>query len=53
VRGPPRRLAGSRLYARATRLGCRFGLPFARYVDALKRMNMRTDEALLIEPPRP
>ncbi|MDX1374705.1 MAG: spermidine synthase [Burkholderiales bacterium] len=51
LRGTPARMSWARLHARAARLERRFGLPFPRYVGALKRMNLHTDEMLLIEPP--
>jgi len=39
LKGAPRRLAWQLLRERAERLQARYGLPFARYVNALRRMN--------------
>lgn len=50
LRGAPPRLAWTALRARAARLEQRLGLPFSRYLNALKRMNPYTDEALQIAP---
>lgn len=50
LRGAPPRLAWSRLAARAARLERQLGLPFARYVKALKRTNASRENALLIAP---
>lgn len=50
LRGSPARVPWWRLRARAARLERRLGLPFSRYVRALKRMNAVTDEALQIVP---
>jgi len=50
LRGARARLAWTRLRARAVRLERRFGLPFSRYLNALKRMNRYTDDSLLIIP---
>jgi len=50
LRGAPARVAWTRLRARAARLEQRLGLPFPRYVNALKRMNPYTDAALQIVP---
>lgn len=50
LRGGPPRLAWRRLHARAARLEQRLGLPFARYVSALKRMNACSDEFLTVLP---
>jgi spermidine synthase len=50
LRDAPARLSWDRLKARAARLERRFELPFARYVDALRRMNAMTDDALQIVP---
>jgi spermidine synthase len=44
------RVAWTRLRSRAARLEQRLGLPFARYVSALKRMNPCTDKSLFIAP---
>lgn len=51
LRGAPAQLSWTRLRARAARLERRLGLPFARYVNALKRMNPHDEEALQIVPP--
>ena len=51
LRGAPPRLAWARLAARAARLERQLGLPFERYVRALRRMNASTAEALLVAPP--
>jgi spermidine synthase len=50
LRGAPKRLRWDRLRARAAGLERRLGLPFARYVGALKRMNPNTDDWLSIVP---
>ncbi|MEJ2176094.1 MAG: spermidine synthase [bacterium] len=50
LRDAPPRLAWTRLRARAARLEQRLDLPFSRYLNALKRMNAYTDEALQIVP---
>jgi spermidine synthase len=47
-KGGPRRLAWSTLRARAVALEARFGLPFSRYVNALRTMNSCTAEDLMI-----
>ena len=48
LRGAPPQIAWTRLRARAERLERRFGLPFTRYVSALKRMNPHSREALIV-----
>jgi len=48
--GARERLAWARLRARAARLERRLGLPFPRYLNALKRMNRYTEDSLLILP---
>jgi len=50
LRDAPRRVAWARLRARAARLERRLGLPFSRYVTALKRMNAHTQRTLQIVP---
>lgn len=50
LKGAPPRLAWSLLRARAERLQARYGLPFARYVNALRRMNACNATELLIGP---
>ncbi len=50
LKGAPPRLAWRELRARASELEARFGLPFARYVHALRRMNPCTaDELVLVD----
>lgn len=50
LRGARPGIAWTRLRRTAARLEQRLGLPFARYVTALKRMNAYTDRSLLIVP---
>lgn len=50
LRGAPPRVTWDRLRARAEQLERRLGLPFTRYVSALKRMNPCTRDALQIVP---
>lgn len=48
LKGAPPRLAWTVLRTRAQRLEARFGLPFVRYVAALRRMSRRGSEDLII-----
>jgi spermidine synthase len=48
LKGAPRALAWQTLRARAERLQARFGLPFARYVNQLRRMNPGTAAELTL-----
>lgn len=50
LKGAPSRLAWATLRARAERLEARLGLPFGRYVGALKRMNRYAAGDLIIGP---
>ena len=51
LRGVPPRMAWRVMRSRAERLERGLGLPFTRYVSALKRMNPHTRDALVIEAP--
>ncbi len=48
LKGAPQRIAWSALQTRAARLQARLGLPFERYVGALKRMNPHDARHLMI-----
>ena len=48
--GAPQRVAWQALRARAATLEARYGLPFRRYVGALRRMNRRAGGDLIIVP---
>jgi spermidine synthase len=50
LKGAPPQLGWQLLRARAERLQARFGLPFARYVNALKRMNSCDATGLIVIP---
>lgn len=50
LKGAPPRIAWEALRRRAARLEARYGLPFARYVNQLRRMNPCTAEALGVVP---
>lgn len=50
LKGGPRRVAWDVLRRRAERLAARLGLPFRRYVSALKRTNACTAHDLIIVP---
>jgi spermidine synthase len=50
LKGAPRRIAWGALRRGAARLEARFGLPFRRYVGALKRTNAGTAHDLIIVP---
>jgi len=50
VKGGPKRIAWDALRRRAARLEARLGLPFRRYVGALKRTNAGTARDLIIVP---
>jgi hypothetical protein len=47
-KGGPERIAWRALRERAAALEARFGLPFPRYVNALRKMNRSSAEALLV-----
>ncbi len=50
LKGAPARVPWAALRERASVLEPRHGLPFARYVNALRRMNPHTAEALILVP---
>ncbi len=50
LKGAPRALAWSALRSAAERLQSRYGLPFGRYVNALRRMNPCTAAELVVVP---
>ena len=50
LKGAPQRVAWQALRARAATLEARYGLPFRRYVGALRRMNRRAGGDLIIVP---
>jgi len=50
LKGAPAAIPWSVLEARAGQLGARLGLPFARYVRALRRLNPHTPADLIIGP---
>ncbi len=50
LKGAPARMAWRDLRERADRLEARYGLPFPRYVNALRRMNACDADALIVIP---
>ena len=50
LKGAPARMAWRDLRERADRLAARHGLPFARYVNALRRMNACDADTLIVIP---
>ena len=51
LKGGPQQFAWRALRERAEELEARFGLPFPRYVNALRAMNRCSADALLAAPP--